>query len=157
MVVIAEASMEPAVLLARVYKDTTSCITADVMARSPENVAPAFKISAVADNTAPLSTVTERVPRLPVKIPEVVKEPVLVPDTAIPLRLALRVEEIAVTATLPAPLIVLPSASAALRVKVPAVTSTLLPLPRELMAELVEEEALTALLPSPIPWAPLPS
>jgi len=94
---------------------------------------------------------------LPVKIPEVVKEPVLVPDTAIRLRLALRVEEIAVTATLPAPLIVLPSASAALRVKVPAVTSTLLPLPRELMAELVEEEALTALLPSPIPWAPLPS
>jgi hypothetical protein len=61
-----------------------------------------------------------------------------------------------VTATLPAPVIVLPSASAALRVKVPAVTSTLLPVFRALMAEEEVLEALIALLPSPVPRAPLP-
>jgi hypothetical protein len=157
--VTAETSIEPLVLAAIILK-VPGVDEEFVIARSPVYLGPAEllpnSLESVADNTAPLDIVISRRPRLPVNIPELLKAPVLVPDTVIPLRSALSVDEISVTATLPAPLIVKPFACAALRVKVPAVTSTLLPLLRELMAEPEEAEALDALLPSPVPCPPVP-
>ena len=154
-----ETSIEPLDLEAIVLK-VPGVDEKFVTARFPVKLGPAevppSSVESAADNTVPLDIVISRRPRLPVNVPELLKAPVLVPDTVIPLKSALSVDEIAVTATLPAPLIVKPFACAALRVKVPAVTSTLLPLLRELMAELEDADALAALLPSPIPCAPVP-
>jgi hypothetical protein len=76
------------------------------------------RIFASAVNTAPLDIVILSEPRLPVNTPELSKAPVLVPVAVILLRSAARVDEIAVTATLPAPVIDVPLALAAVTVAV---------------------------------------
>ena len=157
--VTAETSIDPLVLEAIVLK-VPGADKEFVTARFPVKLGPAdmppSSFESTADNTAPLDIAISRRPRLPVNIPELLKAPVLVPDTVMPLKSAFRVDEIAVTATFPAPLIVKPFACAELRVKVPAFTSTLLPLLRELMSELEDADALAAVLPLPVPCAPVP-
>ena len=71
-----------------------------------------------ADNTTPLDIAISSEPRCPINSPELSKTPVLAPATAMPLKLAFRVDEIAVTATLPAPVIDVPFALAAVIVAV---------------------------------------
>jgi hypothetical protein len=119
--VTAETSIEPLVLEAIVNK-VPGADEEFVTARFPIKLGPTEalpnSLKSVADKTAPLDIVISRRPRLPVNTPELSKVPVLVPDTVIPLKSALRVDEIAVTATLPAPVIDVPLALAAVIVAV---------------------------------------